>query len=144
MVTPVAPSTSNINDRLQCRRHLKADESGATAGILAIRLRPMRCPRRKVGLPEQFSLFADRLSGPEGLRYSEEFVSPAAEKTLMGHIVALPAAAPAAAPGIVRPLIVRPLLSYKIKNPALATAGVFVCSTSAEVPRHFGNLHRVV
>jgi hypothetical protein len=38
----------------------------------------MRCPRRKVGLPEQFSLFADRLSGPEGLRYAEEFVSPAA------------------------------------------------------------------
>jgi hypothetical protein len=33
MVTPVAPSTSNINDRLQCRRHLKAEESGATAGI---------------------------------------------------------------------------------------------------------------
>src|ERR1700730_9666509 len=90
MVTPVAPSTSNVNDRLQCRRHLKADESGAAAGILAIRLRPMRCPRRKVGLPEQFSLFADRLSGPEGLRYAEEFVSPAAEKTLIGHIAALP------------------------------------------------------
>jgi len=32
MVTPVASSTSNINDRLQCRRHLKAEESGATAG----------------------------------------------------------------------------------------------------------------
>jgi hypothetical protein len=32
MVTPVAPSTSNINDRLQCRRHLKAEESGAAAG----------------------------------------------------------------------------------------------------------------
>jgi hypothetical protein len=32
MVTPVAPSTSNINDHLQCRRHLKAEESGATAG----------------------------------------------------------------------------------------------------------------
>jgi hypothetical protein len=30
MVTPVAPKTSNINDRLQCRRHLK--ESGATVG----------------------------------------------------------------------------------------------------------------
>jgi alkylated DNA repair dioxygenase AlkB len=58
--------------------------------ILAIRLRPMRCPRRKVGLPEQFSLFADGLSGPEGLRYAEEVVSPAAEKTLMGHIAALP------------------------------------------------------
>jgi alkylated DNA repair dioxygenase AlkB len=41
-------------------------------------------------LPEQFSLFADRLSGPEGLRYAEEFVSPAAEKTLIGHIAALP------------------------------------------------------
>jgi hypothetical protein len=33
MLTPVAPSSSNINDRLQCRRHLKAEkESGATAG----------------------------------------------------------------------------------------------------------------
>jgi alkylated DNA repair dioxygenase AlkB len=41
-------------------------------------------------LPEQFSFFADRLSGPEGLRYAEEFVSPAAEKTLIGHIAALP------------------------------------------------------
>ena len=41
-------------------------------------------------MPEQFSLFADRLSGPEGLRYTEEFVSPAAEKTLIGHIAALP------------------------------------------------------
>src|ERR1700752_4444173 len=50
----------------------------------------IRCPRRKVGLPEQFSLFADRLSGHEGLRSSEEFVSPAAEKTLIGHIAALP------------------------------------------------------
>ena len=50
----------------------------------------MRCPRRKVGLPEQFSLFADRLSGPEGLRYAEEFVSPAAEKTLIGQIAVLP------------------------------------------------------
>jgi hypothetical protein len=51
---------------------------------------PMRCPRRKVGLPEQFSLFADKLSGPEGLRYADEFVSPAAEKTLIGHIAGLP------------------------------------------------------
>jgi hypothetical protein len=31
MITPVAPSTSNINDRLQCRRQKKAEESGATA-----------------------------------------------------------------------------------------------------------------
>ena len=34
--------------------------------------------------------FADRLSEPEGLRYAEEFVSPTAEKTLIGHIAALP------------------------------------------------------
>src|ERR1700722_14560624 len=51
---------------------------------------PMRCPRRKVGLSKQFSLSADRLSGPEGLRYADEFVSPAAEKTLIGHIAILP------------------------------------------------------
>jgi hypothetical protein len=31
MITPTAPSTSNINDRLQCRRQEKAEESGATA-----------------------------------------------------------------------------------------------------------------
>lgn len=43
-----------------------------------------------VGLPEQFSLFTDRLSGPEGLRYTEEFVPPVAEKTLIGNIAALP------------------------------------------------------
>jgi alkylated DNA repair dioxygenase AlkB len=41
-------------------------------------------------LPEQFSLFAAKPSEPEGLRYAEEFVSPAAEKTLVGHIAALP------------------------------------------------------
>jgi hypothetical protein len=58
--------------------------------ILDIRLLPMRCPRRKVGLPEQFSLFADRSSGPERLRYAGEFVSRTAEKTLIGHIAALP------------------------------------------------------
>jgi hypothetical protein len=46
--------------------------------------------RRKVGLPERLSLFADRSSGPEGLQYAEEFVSPAAEKTLIGHIAGLP------------------------------------------------------
>jgi alkylated DNA repair dioxygenase AlkB len=46
--------------------------------------------RRKSRLPEQFSLFADRLSGPEGLRYAEEFVSPATEKALIGQIAALP------------------------------------------------------
>jgi alkylated DNA repair dioxygenase AlkB len=41
-------------------------------------------------LSEQFNLFAERLSGPEGLRYAEEFVSPTAEKTLIGHLAALP------------------------------------------------------
>ena len=45
---------------------------------------------RKASLPEQFRLFADRSSGPEGLRYAQEFVSPAAEKILIGHIAALP------------------------------------------------------
>jgi alkylated DNA repair dioxygenase AlkB len=44
----------------------------------------------RAALSEQFSLFADRLSQPEGLRYAEEFVSPTAEKTLIGHIAALP------------------------------------------------------
>src|ERR1700722_1764217 len=44
----------------------------------------------RAALSEQFSLFAERLSGPEGLRYAEEFVSPTAEETLMGHIAALP------------------------------------------------------
>jgi hypothetical protein len=51
-------------------------------------IRPIHYSRRKVGLPEQLSLFADRSSEPEGLRYAEEFVSPAAEKTLLRHIAA--------------------------------------------------------
>jgi alkylated DNA repair dioxygenase AlkB len=41
-------------------------------------------------LSEQFSLFADRSLGPEGLRYAEAFVSPEAEKALIGNIAALP------------------------------------------------------
>ena len=40
-------------------------------------------------MPEQFKLFAAKPSEPEGLRYAEEFVSPAVEKTLVGHIAAL-------------------------------------------------------
>ena len=51
---------------------------------------PIHNSRRKVGLPEQLSLFADRSSGPEGLRYAEEFVSTAAEKSLIGHTAGLP------------------------------------------------------
>jgi hypothetical protein len=39
MLTPVAPSTSNINDRLQCRRHLKAEE----VMRLIADLRPPQC-----------------------------------------------------------------------------------------------------
>ncbi len=41
MLTPVAPSTSNINDRLQYRRHLKAEEvkQRSTATLSAL------CPR---------------------------------------------------------------------------------------------------
>jgi alkylated DNA repair dioxygenase AlkB len=46
--------------------------------------------RRKAGLPEQFSLFAEKPSGPEGLRYAKEFVSPAEENALIRQIAALP------------------------------------------------------
>jgi alkylated DNA repair dioxygenase AlkB len=47
--------------------------------------------KRKTGLPEQFSLFADDSPPkPEGLRYAEEFISPAAENALVGAIAALP------------------------------------------------------
>ena len=35
MLTPVAPSTSNINDRLQCRRHLKAEDARVASYGLA-------------------------------------------------------------------------------------------------------------
>jgi alkylated DNA repair dioxygenase AlkB len=41
-------------------------------------------------LAEQFSLFADKSRGPEGLRYAEDFVSPTLEKALIGQIAALP------------------------------------------------------
>lgn len=41
-------------------------------------------------MPEQFGLFAAKPAEPEGLRYAEDFVSPAAEKTLIEHIAALP------------------------------------------------------
>ena len=37
----------------------------------------------RAALSEQFSLFTDRLSGPEGLRYAEDFVSPETEEKLM-------------------------------------------------------------
>jgi alkylated DNA repair dioxygenase AlkB len=41
-------------------------------------------------LAEQFSLFADKSRGPEGLRYAEDFVSPTLGKALIGQIAALP------------------------------------------------------
>jgi alkylated DNA repair dioxygenase AlkB len=41
-------------------------------------------------LSQQFTLFADQSPGPEGLRYADEFVSPAVEQALIGHIGALP------------------------------------------------------
>jgi alkylated DNA repair dioxygenase AlkB len=41
-------------------------------------------------LSEQFSLFTNSSPGPEGLRYAEDFVSPAAEKALIRNIAALP------------------------------------------------------
>jgi alkylated DNA repair dioxygenase AlkB len=39
---------------------------------------------------QQFALFADEPSGPEGLRYVDEFVSPAHEQDLIERISALP------------------------------------------------------
>jgi alkylated DNA repair dioxygenase AlkB len=41
-------------------------------------------------LPERFSLFVDRSSGPDGLRYADDFVSPAVEKALIRQVSALP------------------------------------------------------
>jgi alkylated DNA repair dioxygenase AlkB len=46
--------------------------------------------RRKAGLSEQFGLFTNSCPGPKGLRYAEDFVSPAAEKALIRNIAALP------------------------------------------------------
>jgi alkylated DNA repair dioxygenase AlkB len=41
-------------------------------------------------LPKQFSLFAPELQDPEGLRYTENFISVATEKALVANIAALP------------------------------------------------------
>ena len=41
-------------------------------------------------MSEQISLFAGMSPEPEGLRYADEFVSPAEERDLIGHIAALP------------------------------------------------------
>jgi hypothetical protein len=63
MVTRVSPSTSNINDRLQCRRHLKAEESGATAGRDAPVLRAVKRLRRLVRRPRRFRSRRSRVFG---------------------------------------------------------------------------------
>ncbi|MCK1514780.1 alpha-ketoglutarate-dependent dioxygenase AlkB [Bradyrhizobium sp. 190] len=42
------------------------------------------------GLTEQLSLFSQATGVPEGLRYVAEFISPALERELIGHVSALP------------------------------------------------------
>jgi alkylated DNA repair dioxygenase AlkB len=41
-------------------------------------------------LAEQLALFGDPSRAPEGLRYAEEFISPATEQDLIGRVAALP------------------------------------------------------
>jgi alkylated DNA repair dioxygenase AlkB len=41
-------------------------------------------------LTEQLGLFSLTANAPEGLRYAAEFISPAVERELIGHIAALP------------------------------------------------------
>jgi alkylated DNA repair dioxygenase AlkB len=45
---------------------------------------------RTAGLAEQLALFTNPSRTPEGLRYAAEFISPAAERDLIGHVAALP------------------------------------------------------
>ncbi len=42
------------------------------------------------GLTEQLRLFSGATDAPEGLRYAADFISPAMERELIGHISALP------------------------------------------------------
>jgi alkylated DNA repair dioxygenase AlkB len=42
------------------------------------------------GLTEQLALFSQAIGAPEGLQYAAEFVSPALERELIGHVSALP------------------------------------------------------
>jgi hypothetical protein len=42
------------------------------------------------GLTEQLALFPQVTAVPEGLQYVAEFVSPALERDLIGHVSALP------------------------------------------------------
>jgi alkylated DNA repair dioxygenase AlkB len=41
------------------------------------------------GLTEQLALFSQKTASPEGLQYAAEFVSPAIERQLIGHVSAL-------------------------------------------------------
>jgi alkylated DNA repair dioxygenase AlkB len=41
-------------------------------------------------LTEQLALFSDTTGSPEGLQYADEFISPAVERELIGHVQALP------------------------------------------------------
>jgi alkylated DNA repair dioxygenase AlkB len=41
-------------------------------------------------LIEQLALFSQKIDSPEGLQYDAEFISPAVERELIGHISALP------------------------------------------------------
>ena len=41
-------------------------------------------------MPDQFALFADAQALPGGLRYSADFIAPAAEHELVAHVAALP------------------------------------------------------
>jgi alkylated DNA repair dioxygenase AlkB len=41
-------------------------------------------------LTEQLGLFSPATNAPEGLRYAAEFISPAVERELIGHIATLP------------------------------------------------------
>lgn len=42
------------------------------------------------GLTEQLALFSPTTGSPEGLQYTAEFISPALERELIGHVAALP------------------------------------------------------
>jgi alkylated DNA repair dioxygenase AlkB len=46
--------------------------------------------QRKAGLSDQLRLFADSAPGPDGLSYTDDFVSPAEEQDLIAHIGRLP------------------------------------------------------
>ena len=50
----------------------------------------MRITPRDAGVTEQFALFSQETTSPEGLQYVAEFISPAVERELIDHVLALP------------------------------------------------------